>query len=271
MAALWGIYIAEAPAIFISQFHAHAKYRLAGFSSPLRAIFDDVLSRYINFFTPEGPPGSKLKLGILIVYWTGIALAALVPALRRAPGVLLLLLLSGLYYTELALLDGAQFPHYMVHVISVWALLLAAISGVAISRKLIPVPILVGVLAVFVLLQISGHAIKIRHNTYHTDYLPTIAFVQQHSDSQTLVMGPSQLQFGLSGRTLVDDARLGGLSGLSPGLIVLDQAHPGAKAFEGREPDMVAHVSEVLTKRFYLAASYADYHIYLPRNSAARP
>ncbi len=268
-AALWGLYIAQAPDIFWSQIHAHASYRLRGLSSPVRAILTDSVLRYVTYFTPQGR-GAQLKLGILLVYWAGILSAAFVPALRRARGVLLLLLLSGLYYVELALLDGSRFPHYMVHVIAMWALLLAAVAGFAISNKLVPAPILGVVLCGFVLLQISGHVIKIRQNTYRNEYLPTIAFVLNHSNRQTLVMGPSQLQFGLSDRKLVDDARLGGLTGLSPDIIVLDQFHRDPRLFEVREPDMARYVSEMLTKRFFLAASYGDYSVYLPV-TAVRP
>jgi 4-amino-4-deoxy-L-arabinose transferase-like glycosyltransferase len=270
-AALWGLYIARAPHIFLSQIHAHSSYRLRGLASPLRAIFTDAGLRYVHYFTPSQVRGAQLKLGILVTYWVAILSATVVPALRRAPGMLLLLLLSGLYYVELALLDGSHFPHYMVQVIAIWALLLAAVVGFAISNKLVPVRLLTTVLCGFTLLQISGHAINIWRNTYRNEYMPTINFVMNHSQRQTLVMGPSQLQFGLVDRKLVDDARLGGLTGISPDVIVLDQFHrPPQLHLEDREPDMAQHVSAMLTRRFFLAATYGDYQVYLPIKAAVR-
>lgn len=263
-AVLWGLYIVQAPGIFLSQIRAHSTYRLGGLSSPVHAVLSDVVNRYVRFFTPQGR-GFQLKLCILLTYWAGILSAAFVPTLRRARGVLLLLLLSVLYYAELALLDGAQVPHYMVHVISMWGLLLAAVAGTAVSNKLVPTRLLVSLLCAFVLLQMSGHAIKIWQNTYRNEYLPTIEFVMNHSDRQTLVMGPSQLQFELKNRVLVDDARLGGLTGRLPDIIVLDSVHRAPHLFEAREPDMARHVSYVLTKRFLLAANYGDYQVYLPQ------
>jgi len=262
-AVLWGLYIIQAPGIFLSQIRAHSTYRLGGLSSPVHAVLSDVVNRYVTFFTPQGR-GSKLKLCILLTYWAGILSAAFVPVLRRARGVLLLLLLSGLYYAELALLDGAQVPHYMVHVIAMWALLLAAVAGAAVSNKLVPIPLLASLLCGLILLQISGHVIKIWQNTYRNEYLPTIEFVMNHSDRQTLVIGPSQLQFELRNRVLVDDARLGGLTGRSPDIIVLDSLHRVPHLFEAHEPDMARYVSYVLTKRFFLAANYGDYQVYLP-------
>jgi hypothetical protein len=264
-AALWGIYIAQAPDIFLSQIRAHSSYRVSGLSSPVRAILGDAVDRYVAYFTPQDRGvGAKLKLGILLTYWVGIVSASFVPALWRARGVLLLLSLSGLYYVELALLDGARYPHYMVNAIAMWALLLAAVAGFAISNKLVPARMSITVLCGFVLLQISGHAMKIRQNTYSNDYIPMIEFVLNHSNRQTLLMGPSQLQFGLRDRKLVDDARLGGLTGLSPDIIVLDEIHSRALLFEGHEPDMARHVSEMLQRRFYRAATFGEYRVYLP-------
>jgi hypothetical protein len=200
-----------------------------------------------------------------MAYWIGIIAAVLTPAIRRSTGVPLLLLLSGLYYVELALLDGARFPHYMVQVISMWALLLAAVAGSVISDRLLPRPMFLAVLGGFVVLQLSGHIVKVRSNPYRNEYLPMIAFVEAHSAKGALVMGPTELQFGLHDRRLVDDARLGGLTGLMPGVIVLDAFHPGPQIFEGREPDMLSYVTKMLTERFYLAATYGEFRIYLPR------
>lgn len=64
---------------------------------------------------------------------------------------------------------------------------------------------------------------------------------------------------------LVDDARLGGLNGITPDLIVLDSFHPGESIFAGREPDMFEHVSTVLHERFYLAKTFGEFRVYLPR------
>ncbi len=267
-AALWGIYIAQAPDIFLLQISAHAKNRLGGLHSPLKALLMDVTGRYLVFFLPENRgAGAKLKILILLTYWAGILLAVVTPVIRRSPGVPLLILLSGLYYVELALLDGSQFPHYMVHVISMWALLLAAVSGFAISNRLLPRPFILTALGGFVVLQLSGHIFKIRSGPNQNDYLAAIAFVEAHSSSDTLVMGPSELQFNLH-RRLVDDARLGGLTGLTPGVIVFDWYHLGPERFEGREPDMQRYVAKMLTERFYLAATYGEFKIYLPRAAA---
>ena len=265
LTALWAVYIAQAPRIFLAQMEAHAGYRLGGFVSPVKAILGDLRYRYVWYFMPQksGLAG-RFKLVVLFGYLGGILAAVSFPRLRRAPGVKLLLLLSALYYLELALLDGERVPHYMVHVITMWALLLGAIVGRAWSRELVSRRALAGVLSAFIGFQIAGSAIKVRADSYRNDYLKMIGFVREHSTPDSLVMGPSEMQFGLGAdRKLVDDARLGGLTGASPDVIVLDPFHPGPQPFERREPDMARHVSDVLS-RFRLSATYGAYKVYLP-------
>jgi len=263
--ALWAVYISQAPRIFLAQIEAHAGYRLGGFVSPVKAILGDLKYRYVWYFMPQksGVVG-RFKLVALLGYLGGILTAALIPSIRRAPGVKLLLLLAALYYVELALVDGERVPHYMVHVITMWALLLGAVAGHAWSRGLVSKRALAAVLGVFIACQIAGTAIKIRANTYRNDYLRMIAFVREHSTPESLVMGPSEMQFRLGAdRKLVDDARLGGLTGDSPDVVVLDPFHPGPQHFEKREPDMARHVSAVLM-RFRLSATFGAYKVYLP-------
>ena len=268
--AAWSMYIAQAPDVFRSQFRAHTAYRIGGLHSPLHAILVDVSKRYLLHYLP-GVPGSpyRLKVLIILVYWAGILVAVFVPAIRRAPGVWLLLMLSALYYCELAVLDSdALFPHYMIHPITIWAILLAAVTSIALRKKLIPPPVIAALLFGFIALQLSGNIIKIHNNTYRNEWLPAIAFIEQHTNENSIVMGPSQLQFGIKDRKLVDDARLGGLSGIHPDIIMLDYIHDAPLIFEGREPDMVAYTSDVLKKRFYRAAVFGEYRIYLPRTEA---
>src|SRR5262249_20690064 len=139
-----------------------------------------------------------------------------------------------------------------------------AVAGRAWCRALVSKRVLAAALCAFMVFQIAGTAIKIRANTYRNDYLKMIGFVREHSTPQSLVMGPSEMQFGLGpDRRLVDDARLGGLTGASPDVVVLDPFHPGPQQFERREPDMARHVSEVLM-RFRLSARYGAYKVYLP-------
>ncbi len=269
LTALWGLYVAEAPGIFWKQITAHAGYRVAGLMSPIHCILWDWRYRYLTFFFPRSGGAERLKVIVLIVYALAFAAALAAPAIRRAAGVVYLVLLTALYYSGLAVLDDAQFPHYMVHTITALALLLALTAGYAWRARLAPRPLIAAALACFMALQLGGHVLKIRADTYATAYEPTLRFLEMHASPETLIDGPAQLLFGLGeGYRLVDDARLGGLSGRRPDIIVLDNLRPGAAAFAGREPDMARWVGDVLDHRFHVAASYGEYRIYLPDKPA---
>ena len=80
--------------VFRSQFRAPTAYRLGGLHSTLHAILVDVSRHYLLHYLP-GVLSSpyRLKVLIILVYWAGIFAAVFVHAIRRAPGVWLLLML----------------------------------------------------------------------------------------------------------------------------------------------------------------------------------
>ena len=57
--------------------------------------------------------------------------------------------------------SDALFPHYMIHPITIWAILLAAVTSVALQKRLIPAPVIAVVFCGFIALQLSGKIIKI--------------------------------------------------------------------------------------------------------------
>ena len=270
---IWGLYILQAPAIFAAQFRAHLGNRLAGFSSPLRAIMGDLSGRYVHSYIPySSVHGSSLKLGILIVYLLSVVLAIVVPSVRRAPGIKLLLLLAATYYCELAILDRRRMPQYVIHMVLVCIPLLAGVVDALLAERLVRPGFVVVVISAFVTLQLGGIAMKVWANTYANEYVPAINYIEAHSSRDTLIDGPSQLLFRLRGqRHLVDDARLGGLSGIVPDIVVLDAMHPGPSLFMPNEPDMASHVNRVLVN-CSLGATFGDLKIYLsPRRRESVP
>ncbi len=118
-------------------------------------------------------------------------------------------------------------------------------------------------MAMFILIQTGGHALKIYRNRHWNDYVAAVEFVREHTTPDSLIMGSAELRFGLPENRyrLVDDSRLGTLSHLSPDIVALSDFQSGD--FHN-EPDTARHVSLMLTERFDLAARYGGYRIYLP-------
>jgi len=113
---------------------AHAGYRVGGLASPVHSIVGDLMGRYVMYYFPSHVSlAARMKVAVLVVYLLSLAAAAFFPRIRRRPGAGLLLMTAALYYCELAVVDWEQMPHYMVHVIVSFALVLACIIDYFVS------------------------------------------------------------------------------------------------------------------------------------------
>jgi 4-amino-4-deoxy-L-arabinose transferase-like glycosyltransferase len=264
----WGLYILQDPAMFQKQFFAHTAYRTGALSHPLVALTSDFMGRYVHSFT--GPGAEKYKILILIFYAAALLAALVIAPIRRSVAGRVLLSLAFLYYCELALFDSAWFPHYFVHVFPTWIALLAVVAAWLHQKKGVPKALIGSALALLALFQISGHVLQARKNRYATDYAPTIAFLRSHAMHGELIMGGSELYYGLGeGYRFVDDPRLGKVTGERPDLIVEDTIHPGPENFDEREPDTAQYMRNLLTGNYRLAATFGDYRILVKTGAIA--
>jgi 4-amino-4-deoxy-L-arabinose transferase-like glycosyltransferase len=268
--ACWGLYVLESPSVFIQQIKAHVGPRTEGLRSPINAILSDFVHRYWNYYAYASAGGlGRFKIVVLIIYLCGFAAAILVRDIRQRPVGRILILLIALYYVEIAVLDSFGWPHYMVHLIPLFAAVLAVVVVWARSHVRLPSAALPVFLTAFIALQLGGHVLKLRANTYATEYVPTIRFLKQRASPQTVIVGGPELAFGLGeGYRLVADARLGVFSHVSPELIVLDPFHPGPSLFERSEPEVAQATKELLANQFHVVATYGIYRI-LERNSVS--
>src|SRR5262249_33716907 len=70
-------------------------------------------------------------------------------------------------------------------------------------------------------LQISGVAYRIFQNSYAKNFLPAVRYVQSHWRPTDLVMGSAELGFGVGFERLLEDPRLGALTGKRPDFILV--------------------------------------------------
>src|SRR5262249_44419415 len=107
-----------------------------------------------------------------------------------------------------------------------------------------------------------GHIVKIRRDPWATGYTPTVRFLSSHASASTVIEGPSELFYGLGeGYRLVDDSRLGQVTGLVPEIVLEDHIHdPGPQVFDGIDPSSAQYTRRMLS-HFHLAAQYGDYRI----------
>jgi hypothetical protein len=129
-AVAWGAYIAQDVEAFRAQFVANARFggRLRTFSAPFETLKREIVQRYLSSlggWTKGSFTIQNLKLLIPVSYALGTAGVCFTSALRRNPANRILLLLTGIYAFVLTFSDGRKSPCYLIHIIPLYATLLA--------------------------------------------------------------------------------------------------------------------------------------------------
>ena len=259
-AGLWGIYILKAPSLFLSQFGGNVNginrtERLAGIYSLWASFKNEFTVRYLEFygFGSDASGPARLKLFILLAYVAGIIAAVLTPGIRNHKGYRGLLLLTLLYFSMLLLLDGHKQVMYLVHIIPMFAAILAVSAHWYFAHRIISRRLLSIFIFGLILLQLGGVFYIIKQNDYRKNYHPAIEFLESYPDIKShLIMGSGELGFGLEfPDNLIDDWRLGFHSGKKPDLIVVGKQYEGM--FHGlrtSEPEVYKHVTELLNQEY---------------------
>jgi 4-amino-4-deoxy-L-arabinose transferase-like glycosyltransferase len=226
-AAGWAWYIAKDVDSFRAQFLFNLTVggRTDTFKSPLTTLKREIEIRYLAGLVGMGATNlSKLKLVIVIAYFCGVVGVAATRSLRQQKGYRALLFLAVIYFFVLAFTDGTKNLNYTGHVIPLFATLVAALLVYLWRNHSRAVR---GLLVTVVIGLSMIHAARVAHQVwqdgYHKDYLPAISFLKQNVHGEQMLMGSGVLGFGLTyPPNLIDDFRLGALSGKTPDWIVVD-------------------------------------------------
>jgi len=227
-AGCWGLYIAQDVESFKSQFLVNMMHggRTQTFNAPWSTIQREIEIRYLGVLGGLGAASalSKARLVIVMVYFAGVIGVLTTKPLRQHKGYRALLILTGIYFMLLAFSDGRKSQCYVGHVIPLYSALAASFI-VWLWRnqgQTIRAVVAVVVLALAAV-HAGGVAYHVRKDAYHKTYLPAISFLKQNVRDQQLIIGPGVLGFGLAyAPNLIDDFRLGKLSGKAPEWIVID-------------------------------------------------
>ena len=268
----WGLYIREDPASFLAQFTGNMRNggRLSYLRAPWAGVWNDLVVRYLGYFgwSPGSTALSRLKLVIPVVHAAGLAGLLSMAALRKQTGYRALLGVAALHFGMLSVYDGQKLPYYLIHtvplldaIVAVW--IVSAWTNSSISR-----PLLGGLLAAFLGVQILTTVQRIRQNPYRTSYLPAVSFLQKNAGRPGLIMGSAALDFGLGFEgAVIDDPRLGYYSRKSPDFIVVGDVDYAEyfRDFQTDEPALYRFIVERLTKEYRLVYNQAGETIYARR------
>ena len=277
----WGLYILQSPSVFVSQFIGNATAgnnnvgRLDGLLAPWSALEREISLRYLVAFGmgPHSAGSSSLaalKIFILIAYFAGIVGALLVRPIRTHRGYKALLILLGIYFVILTLIDGQKLSWYLVHMIPLFAVSLALFLNWLWTSTRGPRWAIIGPMLFFLALQLGGIVLRIRQNDYGRSYLPAVQFLKANAGSG-LIMGSTDLAFQLGfDANLVDDIRLGYYSGKRPDFIVVDEIYEDAfKGIGTQNLTVYQYVIDMLANQYHPVYDHGHYKIYA-RNGLAR-
>lgn len=276
----WGLYILQSPSLFVSQFMGNATAgsnyvgRLDGLTSPLNALWREITLRYLVAFGLGGHSAgtssiASLKAFLLLIYLVGIIGAIFTRSIRSHRGFRALLYLAGIYFVILTLVDGQKLSWYLVHMIPLFAALLAVFLTWLWRNTRVPRWAIVAPMVLFFLLQVGGLVQRIRQNSYGRSYLPAVNFLKSRLNHSTLVMGSTELAFELGfNANLVDDIRLGYYTGKKPDFIVVDEIYEDAFKGVGTQDGVVyQHVLDTLANDYHPVYDHAHYKIYVRNGS----
>jgi len=131
--------------------------------------------------------------------------------------------------------------------------------------KRAPVWAMAGVGAAILLVQAAVTVSRMRADGYHTQYLDATNYLKEHTSTGELIAGSSELGFELGfDKNLVDDFRLGYVSGKRPDVIVLDKNRyqEWIPLLKPVQPDAWRYATELVAREFHEVHRNGAYVIY---------
>jgi 4-amino-4-deoxy-L-arabinose transferase-like glycosyltransferase len=271
-AVAWGLYILQAPALFVSQFGGNASGRLSGLAAPLDAIKAEIVTRHLEGHGLGGHwAGSvvRLKLLVLLAYAIGVGASATIRAIREQKGCRPLLVLTAVTFGFMSLFIGIKAHVHLIHIIPLYAALVAFTLYGAWTKRLLPAPLVITAAAGLFSLQIGGVAYAMSKNPYGTQYMPAVSFLsRQIEQTPGLVLGTAELGFQLGFTDqLVDDLAMGYYSGKRPRYLVVNpryEEHWRQVAIS--HPDLWRYVDGARREEYRKLYDYNGYKIYARRS-----
>lgn len=267
----FGLWVIEDPAAFKDQFIDNAMMggRMSGMSSPMGNVMREFTDRYPHAFglgaTSSGHSGPiYLKSLILIGYAAGILGVLLIKELRSNRNYRAILIVTGIYFLIMSLLDGQKQTTYLIHIIPFYVIFIAVLLGHFWQKRLFPKFVLIGAALAVVAVPLGGMALKIKQNTRGNFYNPMITYLKENSGESDVVMGGADLAFGLGfDFNLISDGRFAYYTGKRPRYIVSDSAVESSwAASKVHFPEFYEYFPRLLKEEYRLAFENAAYKVY---------
>ena len=223
LGSLWGLYLAQAPHFVATQFQAQRAipHRFEIPWNPFKAIEQELALRYGTPYGLTSKLPMSLEAIILAQYFGAFIIALGVSDTRRTNEVKVLLAIAAMTFAILMCIQKNWY--YLIFIIPYYTAI-AAIAYAWLWRKYTRFRMpLVALLGIVLALNLGIVSARILHNDYEHRFLAATTFLKQNAKPGDLIIGSGELAFemGFDGQVL-DDSRLGFLSGKIPEYIVIE-------------------------------------------------
>ena len=276
----WGAYILQAPSDFVAQFTANASTggRMSGLTSPLSAIKNEITLRYLKAFGlgahTSGSSGPIwLKSLVLLAYVVALAGCLSVRSIRAHKGYRALLVLTGIFFLVLTFFDGQKLSFYLVHIVPLYTALVAVWVYWCYSTRFVPAWLLALSVGGLLAIQTGGILYRMKINAYGRSFMPAVAYLKEHSNADSKIMGSAVLGFGLGYDRVIDDVRFGFNTGRRADFLVVNDVYEeGINHYRagGEGAALQAHINKMLTQEYELVYDRNFYQIYARRGFQMR-
>lgn len=270
-AAAWGAYIAQEPALFITQFFGNAgsMNRLGGFTDPLAAFYNEIVERYLKSYGlgPHSAGSSGpvyLKSLTLFSYLIGLLGVIFIKKIREQSGIKLLLAGWAMFFLIMAVLDGQKLSYYLLNIIPFYVIFLALVALYFWRHAAFPRWLTALGLSGLMLLPVGGLLLRMRNNGYGNSFQPAAEFIKANSTHETTTMASTEMAFALGFEgSVVDDHWLGYGTEKKPQFFVVEEVYEDALVGKRMQmPEVYQHVSETLKNEYELVYDQNHYKIY---------
>jgi 4-amino-4-deoxy-L-arabinose transferase-like glycosyltransferase len=247
----WGLYISQDLPSFKAQFLSNATVHKTSLVHPLLLVYGELHDRYWVLFAGMRagiPVYMKLKIGLLVLYLVSFIASALTPEIRNSRSQIALWGCAAFSFFALMLGDGTRLYVYLVHVISLYSIIVAIwlnyLSRSSARQRALVAMIVCGI-GIFTLASI---AYRVRLNSYGRAYLPAANYVSAHVVERQLVFAGGEFVLPISfDRHLLDDVRLGYSSHKRADYIVVGNDYDANfQQQKTRSPFIYNHVTQTL-------------------------
>jgi 4-amino-4-deoxy-L-arabinose transferase-like glycosyltransferase len=269
--AAWGLYIAQAPQLFLVQFTGNAAGRGPGIAHPWTALKVELTHRFAESFgmAPWTSGAARAKILVLLVYVAGLVWVTASRRLRSFPGIRLAWTATSSVLIFCWLFEGSKNFMYLPHVLP-WLCMLAAIALCDLARTARWATTFV-VLAV-IGIQIFSTMMPARRNHVGHLFLPAMSFLRQHAMPEDTILADAVVGFQLGfDRAVIDDAWLCYKTRKRPDWVVITPVYASTiESMPQVHPDVARHVTQFL-EQYRLVYQNEGYRIYVRLDSAAAP